>query len=163
MDRNSPNSLPTQGVSNTIIPPKKFRSWCFTINNHTTEIWNSLTHLKDEYKIKKIIFQEEKGNNGTPHLQGVIQFKNQILFTTLKELFPTAHWEPCRSIKGSIKYCSKADTRAGDQYSFGIKKKELFKEHLTEEEILAWCKLQHLKILGCENAYTGDLMLGLMD
>ncbi len=160
MDRNSPNSLPNSGVGNTILPPKKFRSWCFTINNHTVEIWNSLTHLKDEFKINKIIFQEEEGKNGTPHIQGVIQFKNQILFSTLKELFPTAHWEPCRSIKGSIKYCSKADTRAGNQFSFGIKKKELFRKQLTDEEIWEWCKLQHQKSLECTDAYVGDNLAG---
>ncbi len=135
MNKVSLVSLPNQGVGNTILPPKRCRSWCFTINNHTTEHWISLTHLKDEYKIKKIIFQEEEGNNGTPHIQGVIQFHNQFLFSKLKELYPTAHWEPCRSIKGSIKYCSKADTRAGQQFSFGVQKKELFKKQLTDEEI----------------------------
>ncbi len=138
MTCNSDNSIINSGVGNTILPPKKFRSWCFTINNHTVEIWNSLTHLKDEYKIIKIIFQEEEGKNNTPHLQGVIQFKNQILFSTLKDLFPTAHWEPCRTLKGSIKYCSKEETRAGNLFSYGIEKEELFIKKIKYTDKQLW-------------------------
>ncbi len=139
----SPVSVVTQGVGNTILPPKRCRSWCFTLNNHTDEHFVSLSHLNSEYKIKKIIFQEEIGKNGTPHLQGVIQFHNQFLFSKLKELYPTAHWEPCRSLKGSIKYCSKEETRAGKNFSYGIKDTEMWKPQLTEEEWLNYCKEQH--------------------
>lgn len=133
---NSPNSDKTQGVGNTILPQKKYRSWCFTINNHTTKIWNSLTQLENNIKINKIIFQEETGSNKNLHIQGVVQFENQIQFNTLKELYPTAHWENCKSIKASIKYCSKNKTRTGKQYSYGVTKKEKWKKRKTEDEII---------------------------
>ncbi len=164
MDRNSLNSLQTQGVGNTILPLKKARSWCFTINNHTVETWNSLTHLNLNFQIKKIIFQEEKGENDTPHIQGVIQFKNQILFNTLKELYPTAHWEICRTLKGSIKYCSKEETRAGKQFSYGIKDTEMWKPQLTEEEWLNYCKEQHYEECkkNMDEDFCSSFMKGLL-
>ncbi len=144
---NSLDSDENQGGGNTILPLKKHRSWCFTINNHSEKIWNSLTQLKSNFEIKKIIFQEEKGKNGIPHIQGIVQFENQIMFKTLKKMYPTAHWEVCRSIKGSIKYCSKEDTRCGKSYSHGIEKKELFEKRnkvkYGDKALMQYAKDQH--------------------
>ncbi len=158
----SPVSVVTQGVGNTILPPKRCRSWCFTLNNHTEKDISLISHLFESYKIIKIIFQEEMGKNGTPHLQGVIQFKNQFLFSKLKEILPTAHLEKCRSLKASIKYCSKEDTRSGIQFTYGVKKKELWQAELTQEEILEWCKDNATKNILEDEIYT-SVMSKILD
>ncbi len=116
------------------------RSWCFTWNNYTPE---NLSHLSQPnyfpQEIKKMIFQEELGKENTKHLQGFIQFKNQIDFRQIKKYLPKCHLGKCNSVTASIKYCSKEDTRSGTRYTYGISDSELFKKKLpplTEEELL---------------------------
>lgn len=83
---------------------KKARSYCFTYNNYEEkDIGTMEQYLSDtEY-----IFGEEIGKNGTPHLQGVIRFKNPVSFERLKKDWPKIHWEICKNWTASKKYCSK--------------------------------------------------------
>ncbi len=106
------------------------RTWCFTLNNYTTDDIVLLSHNKwQEIEISKYVFQEEIGKSQqTPHLQGVVQFKNQISFTTLKEFHNKIRWSKCKNLKASIKYCSKQDTRSGKIYKHGDIDKQLWKD-----------------------------------
>ncbi len=117
------------------------RSWCFTWNNYTEENLSQLSQPEFfKTKIIKLIFQEEIGKENTKHLQGFVQFKNQIDFSKLKEYLPKCHLEKCKSVAASIKYCSKEDTRSGTRYTYGISPAELTHEKkppLSEEEIMA--------------------------
>ncbi len=52
------------------------------------------------------------------------------------------HWEQCRNLKASIKYCSKEDTRKinGQHWSYGIEDRELWykqKPLMEHKELLA--------------------------
>lgn len=86
----------------------KSRNWCFTLNNYTE------TEISDIEKLDcKYIFQEEKGENGTPHLQGILMFKNGVYFNSVKKMLPRAHIERCKNKISSIKYCTKPETRVG--------------------------------------------------
>lgn len=91
---------------------KRSRNWCFTINNFDIDDINSIKNSNGKY-----IFQEEKGENGTPHLQGFISFKDAKSFTWIKKLNGKAHWEVTKSKIASIKYCSKESTRIGSIYT----------------------------------------------
>ncbi len=119
---------------------RRSRSWCFTWNNYTEKDLSHLSHPEFfKMEINKMIFQEEIGENKILHLQGFIQFKNQIDFKVLKEYLPKCHLEKCKSIKASIKYCSKNETRCGRRYTFGISDFEMTKKKyipLTQEEVL---------------------------
>lgn len=110
----------TGGVSNTIKPPlskTRSRNWCFTLNNYTDTHINFIKNLKCEY-----VFQAEKGESGTDHLQGLLIFKEAKSFESIKKLLPTAHIEKCKNLEASKKYCSKEETReAGPWISPGIK------------------------------------------
>ncbi len=120
---NTPNTPKHIGRNTNMCPkltPKRARSWCFTWNNHTQENWHTCTSLFGSMKIKKMVCQEEKGKNGTRHIQGFIQFNNAINFTTLKRTDEKIHWEVCRNIPASINYCSKEDTRVGKIFKHGI-------------------------------------------
>ncbi len=121
---NTPNTVKHIGRNTNNGPkvsPKRARSWCFTWNNHTPENWHTCTDLYLKMKINKMICQEEKGKNGTKHIQGFIQFKNAINLKTLKNIDKKIHWEICKNIQASINYCSKNETKDGKSYSFGIR------------------------------------------
>ena len=113
MSSNSSNSS-TEIFGNTKqISPSKH--WCFTLNNYTTDDIDTFRNI-DSSIVPKYIFQEETGENGTPHLQGYLMFKSK---KRPKSIFKNnkIHWEKCRSVKHAINYCKKGDTRTGECYS----------------------------------------------
>lgn len=55
--------------------------------------------------------QEETGEGGTDHLQGVLHWKCQVARATLQQWNPRIHWEASRSIYNSVKYCTDEDKR----------------------------------------------------
>ena len=67
---------------------KRARIWCFTLNNPNPSELSQLSQEKffGGSQIIKYLAQEEVGDNGTPHLQGTVQFKNQVDFSTLKKI-----------------------------------------------------------------------------
>lgn len=95
---------------------KEYRSLFFTYNNYTEDGKDSLLDWLNSRKDLSYIFQEETGENGTPHLQGVYKSKSPIKWSTLKKKFPEIHWEKTKSWKDAIKYCSKEETRTGKIY-----------------------------------------------
>ena len=63
--------------------PSPAKHWCFTLNNYTTEdIENILGSIGSDGSTfgskPKYIFQEEEGEEGTPHLQGYINFDRKV-------------------------------------------------------------------------------------
>lgn len=87
------------------------RAWCFTLNTPTDDEIESLTRIAtgdDDY----IIYQRERGANGTVHIQGYIHFANARTFGRIKRMIPRAHIEVARGSPTKNKdYCSKTDTR----------------------------------------------------
>lgn len=96
---------------------KKARNWFFTLNNYSKLDLEQLLALRRKANLKQFCFQEEKSKSGTQHLQGVIAFKNAISFYSMRRLLPRAHWEKCISLKASLRYCSKKETRCGELYT----------------------------------------------
>lgn len=88
----------------------RVRNWTFTLNNYTPE------EIKDLAQQECYLFQEETGENGTPHLQGMLCFPNPMSLSSMKKVNGRAHWEPCRNKIASIQYCSKEKTRTGKIY-----------------------------------------------
>jgi hypothetical protein len=81
------------------------RSWCFTLNNYTEEEHKNICNVECEY----LIVGKEVGENGTPHLQGYIYFKNPRTMGGVKKLLGNkVHLEISRgSAKDNKIYCSK--------------------------------------------------------
>jgi len=101
------------GVGGNTKTPTRVRSWTFTLNNYSEDDIKVLQNLKNcDY-----VFQEETGEQGTEHLQGVLTFKNARTFSSLKkitdDLSHSPHWEICMDLKASRLYCSKEETRTG--------------------------------------------------
>lgn len=113
--------------------------WIFTLNNYTKD---DILEICSNDKISKYIFQEETGQNGTPHLQGYIAFKKKNrpigLFSSNRY-----HFEKCKFINSAIEYCQKEDTRTGNIYSKGIPIKEkiriIEKLYTWQQEIVDKC------------------------
>lgn len=98
----TPDTLDTAPLGNTR-NQRRARRYCFTLNNYTNEEIDTLTHLFDEYVIGK-----ETGDEGTPHLQGYVEFKNARSILELKKINNRIHWEKAQGSKeDNIKYCTK--------------------------------------------------------
>lgn len=101
------------------------RFWFFTWNNYP-ENWRD-TITQGFVDASKYAVNPEEGKQGTPHLQGVVEYKHARSFDSMKKLFP-CHWEKCIS-KKAVQYCTKLDTQVGDPLIKGYKKiKPLIKE-----------------------------------
>ncbi len=99
---------------NTKKVPRKVRTWCFTLNNYNEE---DIKNLLEAFKKCRYVFQEEKGDEGTEHLQGCVTFKNQVYFSKVKEICEKAHWEVARNTIKAREYCRKEDSRNGKIYT----------------------------------------------
>ncbi len=107
-------NLPAGRNTKNVPGKKKVRTWCFTLNNYTQD---EIVGLVEAFKGLKYVFQEETGDNGTPHLQGVVSYKNQVYLSHCKEINGRAHWEVCRNTSAARAYCRKEETRSGEVYS----------------------------------------------
>lgn len=112
--KNSSNSSTEKSGNTKQISPSIH--WCFTLNNYTEE---DILTLCSSDSSEKYIFQEETGENGTPHLQGYMEFKTKV---RPKSVFKNdkIHWEKTRDVKKSIVYCSKEETRTGKIFNKNI-------------------------------------------
>jgi len=60
----------------------------------------------------------ERGEHGTEHIQAAFGGK-RIRFDTLKKLIPDAHIESAKHPAKAVEYCSKLESRIGQNYKFG--------------------------------------------
>jgi len=111
--------------------PKNYRPnrrWRFTLNNYEGLITQEDF---DEWGAKFLIFQEEVGAEGTPHLQGYIEMPRPVRFSHFK--LPEATFLVAEaSTDANIEYCSKEDTRVGGPYRFGVPSKQGQRTDLIE-------------------------------
>ncbi len=116
-----PSSSGEEGNTSSSSPqcsPAKY--WAFTLNNYTEEEVLELKQI-DSSKVPRLVFQREKGENGTPHLQGALMFKTKgrpFCLLTHKR----CHWS--KKYKDStpkqlFDYACKKDTRDGEVYCRG--------------------------------------------
>lgn len=132
------------------------RNYCFTISNP-----ESLPDVQNP-AVRYCVFQEEIGENGTPHLQGYIEMSRSMRLTWLKTNLPgfeTAHLEPRMGTREQARaYCMKPETRIGEVFESGdwesggqgtrvdiAALKELVDKGATDEAIWDAMPLMYLK------------------
>jgi len=95
------------------------RRWCFTLNNPTPAelvhtLWEQWPHLRGG------VCQLERGDNGTPHYQGYVQFARPTRLAALKGLLARAHWESARGDSAAnLIYCTKEEGRLDGPWRIG--------------------------------------------
>ena len=89
----------------------KARSYSFTWNNYTSESEVSLKAIEYKY----LVYGKEVGDSGTPHLQGMITFKNPRAIKAVIKLLKGCHVEVAKDAAALAEYCKKD----GDVYEDG--------------------------------------------
>ena len=125
---------------------RRCRNWVFTYNNY-----DKLPRFVKEQMLWLRYGEEVGAECGTPHLQGVVQFKNPI--EKPSNMYPWAevcHWERMKgSITSNINYTGKdASTNNGTLHEFGTRplsntearKKGAHARHEQLKQILAWAR-----------------------
>lgn len=99
-----------------------YRNWCFTLNNPTTtpnddnsnEWWNRFTDLKYG------ICQLEKGESGTQHLQGYLEFSKQVTPVSMQRMLPGCYQTRRLGSRTQARdYCKKDETRVDGPWEYG--------------------------------------------
>lgn len=120
----------------------KARAWCFTINNPTHKVLFP-DGLPDGFKY--IVYQLERGDQGTPHLQGYIQLSRPQRIAWLKKVtsktaegevfnvFDRAHFIAAKGNADQNKaYCTKAEGRLEGPWTIGEASKQGDRTDLKE-------------------------------
>lgn len=88
--------------------------WSVTINNPTSADEEEIARARQ--KGWKVEGQLEKGENGTPHYQLMVN-SGQVRFSAVKKAFTRAHIEPARNKAALEQYVHKEDTKIGELVS----------------------------------------------
>nr|WAE42126.1 MAG: replication associated protein [Cressdnaviricota sp.] len=89
------------------------RNWCFTINNEP------LLANWPEF-IKYGIYQRERGQSGTDHLQGYMEFNSAVRITHLTKWNSRGHYEVRKGSRDQARdYCKKEQGRVSGPYEIG--------------------------------------------
>lgn len=92
--------------------------WCFTLNNPRD---NNAEDQPNKWKdVKYLIYQKEKGENGTIHFQGYVVFNHRKKAETIKKMSPRTHWEVRKGTHQDAKtYVTKQPTKIDGPWEQG--------------------------------------------
>lgn len=114
----------TLGNTNSSVPPAKKRinqlkNICFTFNNYGgVEMLETLETTFRPLALR-YTFQEETGESGTPHIQGMVVLKKRMRWNEFN-LPNSIHWEAMRGTEQQARdYCRKLETRTGQVREWG--------------------------------------------
>jgi len=109
------------------------RKYVFTLNNYTnTEIQEIHSYLSDNSS--KWIFGKEVGENGTPHLQGYMEFKSPKKWRILSENGFSRCWS--KSARGNLRQNYDYTSKDGEYEYGGFKIEDLDKP--DKKNIIEW-------------------------
>lgn len=97
------------------------RTWLITRNNPEIPAQD---YLKDLYEKTGAIFvagQLERGEEGTPHIQAYMNFKQAVRITKITKYDKKIHAEKVKIDNGAHKYCMKEETRVEGPWEYGTK------------------------------------------
>jgi len=93
------------------------KNWIFTWNNPEFEL-----HLGTRDFISYLVYQKERGENGTVHYQGYLETSRRVRLSQLKDIHQGIHWEVRRGSQAqAIAYATKCDTRIDGPWEYGEK------------------------------------------
>lgn len=92
------------------------KNWLFTLNNPSgndiPKSWVDVTYC---------VWQLEKGDRGTPHLQGYVVFTTRKRLASVKKIAKNkGHWEIRKGTHSqAVNYCTKSDSRVDGPWTIG--------------------------------------------
>lgn len=88
----------------TYNPNYECRAWCWTLNNYTPAHIETISKWRYAY----VVYGQEVGESGTPHLQGFLYAKSAVKAGTLKKKINELHIEPAKGKpQEAADYCKK--------------------------------------------------------
>lgn len=97
-------------------PMPGYRAWCFTLNNPEFAACALPVHAKERY----VVWQLERGENGTSHIQGYIELQDKSRLAAMRRWLPGAHFEERRGTPAqAVAYCIKPATRVEGPFHRG--------------------------------------------
>lgn len=85
------------------------KRFVFTLNNYTEAEENEIYEFC-EAKAQFAVVGRERGEEGTPHLQGFINLIGRARFSAIKKVMPRAHLEQAKGTdQENLEYCTKED------------------------------------------------------
>lgn len=148
----------------------KNRAWVFTLNN-PEEAW--LEGVNTVPDAQYMVYQIERGEEGTTHVQGYVYFSNKRAFNGVRLLIPGAHIEPRAGTHDQARaYCMKEDSRVAGPWEFGeppaqgkrndikefvseIKKRKVMSEQVLLEEFAPVVAKYPNFVARCQSLYGG--------
>lgn len=92
--------------------------WVWTLNHPKELPEEIIACFKD--KCDYVIFQKEKGENGTEHYQGYVELARSQRLSFLKKILPRAHFERRRGTRQQAReYCQKEESRIEGPWEYG--------------------------------------------
>lgn len=111
--------------------------WFLTWNNYDEE-WVMVLSMLDG--LVQWCCQEETGESGNKHIQGVLRFRREYTGRELHECVHGIHWEPCRNLVSAKKYCLKLKTRTGRTWVSGFRVPLVVKDPLEGKDLYQFQK-----------------------
>lgn len=127
-------TLPTSHTQHKTMTETRF--WCFTLNNPTEDVEQTVTDFVSSRDVTYGIFGREVGESGTPHLQGFVILCRSRRLSYLRNKFQ-AHWTRRHSNSTNEQardYCKKD----GDWEEFGEFPVSQQGRRNDLEELVAW-------------------------
>lgn len=91
--------------------------WCFTLNNPSSDERMKVVALDGDETLEYLVFGNEVGESGTPHLQGFVAFVARVRLSQLRQVISDrAHFEVAKFPEKAADYCKKD----GDFIEFGV-------------------------------------------
>ncbi len=88
----------------------------------------------------RYVIQEEIGESGTPHLQGVMSFVNAKKWSTLRG-HAMIYWAKCNNVMAAKNYCSKIESASGQIWAKGFSvKSRKCRDPLEGKTLYIWQK-----------------------
>lgn len=90
---------------------ERTKQWQLTENNPLYTKKEAVERLSSIGTALYSIGCSEVGESGTSHIHAYVVYKNAIELSSLKKIFPKAHFEKCKgSVQSNVDYISKNDT-----------------------------------------------------
>jgi hypothetical protein len=113
--------LPDDRVGNNGKP--LYTYWLITYNNPPDDWRTYFKALGADYGIGQL----EVGENGTPHIQGLLYWKKGVRGTFFKSKRIWSKGIPVTHVEKVTKYCTKTETRKDGPFTFGLQPKGIRK------------------------------------